>query len=181
MIPKIMPALLLLSAPVAASQWELVPEESSVTFTYIAQGRADSAGFADFSADIRFDPDDLDAAEVVATVALGSLRDLASDRQRYLASDAFFNSSTFPKATFRSDTFERLGDDRYRASGSLAIKGQRMNVEFPFKLKISGDRAVMDGRFSIDRTAFGIGSGQWSDPKSIAHKVDVKVHFIATR
>ena len=51
----------------------------------------------------------------------------------------------------------------------------------PFKLALDGNRAHMTGKATLDRTAFGVGQGEWAAPTPVAHEVTVSVDLTATK
>ena len=57
------------------------------------------------------------------------------------------------------------------AAGELELKGAKQAVDVPFTWSEEGDTATMQGEFTLDRTAFDVGSGEWSSADSIS--VDV--------
>ena len=66
------------------------------------------------------------------------------------------------------------------ARGELTLRGRTRNVTLPFTLVITGNRAVMNGRTTIDRTDFGIGADTDADDM-ISRDVEVVVHVEAVR
>jgi len=54
-------------------------------------------------------------------------------------------------------------------------------VSLPFRLQIDGDKARVRGVTSLDRTAFGVGQGEWASTDQIPAKVSVSVDLRATR
>ena len=54
-------------------------------------------------------------------------------------------------------------------------------VTLPFTLAISGDTARMSGAIVLNRTAFGVGQGQWTTGEVVDTKVTVNVALTAHR
>ena len=52
-------------------------------------------------------------------------------------------------------------------------------IALPFTLAISGDTARMNGTVVLNRTAFGIGQGQWKTGDVVATAVNVTVSLTA--
>ena len=83
---------------------------------------------------------------------------------------------------FLGDLFlHGLGGGKYQASGDLTIRGVSKPVLLPFTLAISGDTARMNGSLVLNRTAFGIGQGQWKTGDVVASEVTVTVALTAHR
>jgi polyisoprenoid-binding protein YceI len=54
-------------------------------------------------------------------------------------------------------------------------------VTLNFTLTIDGDRAHASGSTQLDRSAFGVGSGEWAATTEIGADVAVKFDFSANR
>jgi polyisoprenoid-binding protein YceI len=173
--------LLSASAAVAAPPHWTVDPTSKLQF----QGRVNGDGFGGtfrrWSADIAFDPKALAASKAVVTVDVGSAVTGDADRDQTLPSNDWFAAQRFPKAVFTTTAIKDLGGGRYQASGDLAIKGVHRPVVLPFTLAIAGDTARMNGQLVLNRTAFGIGQGQWSTPDVVDTKVAVIIQLTAHR
>jgi polyisoprenoid-binding protein YceI len=98
-----------------------------------------------------------------------------------LPGEAWFDTGKFPRATFSAKRFEHVAGNRYRASGTLTMKGVSKPLSFPFTLKIDGDTATMDARIDLDRLRFGVGSGEYADTTSIPANVALDVSLKAKR
>jgi cytochrome b561/polyisoprenoid-binding protein YceI len=142
---------------------------SSIGFKSSWSGSAINGGFKDWTAEIRFS---LDTGSVFADY---------NEAGTQLPTELWFDAPKFPRAVFTADKFESLGGDRYRATGTLSIKGVSQPLSFPFTLKIAGNDAVMEGAFELDRTAFGVGAGEYSGTDTIPAAVAVTVKLNAKR
>ena len=98
-----------------------------------------------------------------------------------LPSGDWFAVDQFPKATFTATKFTKTGENRYRADGQVSIKGVTKPASLPFRLTIEGDRATMTGQTTLDRTAFGIGQGEFGATDQIPAAVTVQVSLKARR
>src|SRR5690606_27727511 len=72
----------------------------------------------------------------------------------------FFASGANPTATWRSTSVRRTGPGRYSASGTLSLRGASRPQPLTFTLSGEGLRRQVEGSASIDRTAFGVGTGE---------------------
>ena len=97
-----------------------------------------------------------------------------------LAGEEFFGSA-HPTALFTADTLRSAGGNRYRAEGSLRLKGVSRPFSLAFSLDIKGDRATAQGVGRLDRRDFGVGTGQFSGTDMIAADVAVNFAFTARR
>ena len=105
--------------------------------------------------------------------ALEGVADIASvttfDEQRdgHLASPDFFDAQRFPQATFRSSSFEQLGDGTVRVIGDLTLKGVTKEIELtgsvagPATDPWGNERIALELRGVVDRNDFGV---KWNAP-----------------
>lgn len=154
------------AAPAGVAAWRVDQRSSAITFAYVYEdesGATDFSGrFARWRADVRFDPDNLDASSVVVRIETGSATTGVAAHDGALPGPEWFDAAAHPVATFRSTRF-RARDGGYEVDGDLTIKGETRNVEMPFRLTIEGDRAAATGVIEIDRRDFGIGEGSGDD------------------
>ncbi|MDE2488790.1 MAG: YceI family protein [Alphaproteobacteria bacterium] len=73
----------------------------------------------------------------------------------------------------RATRFARTGPDRYLAHGVLQLRGVSRPQELAFRLAIDGDKARANGSATLDRTAFGVGQGDFAATDQIPGKVSV--------
>jgi polyisoprenoid-binding protein YceI len=66
-------------------------------------------------------------------------------RDGHLKSDDFFNAEKFPEINFKSTSFEKLGDNKYKITGDLTIRDVTKNVTFDATLNgtLKTDRGVL--------------------------------------
>lgn len=167
-------------AVVEPSRWVL-SRGSTLGFATSWGGQAIEGRFDDWSAEILFAPQALDRSKVSVSIQIPSVRTGDAQRDESLASDDWFAAGLNPRAIFTADRFEKTGPDRYVAHGKLTLRGRTRPLDLPFRLKIDGDKARMSGVTSLDRTAFGVGQGEWQATDQIPAKVQVSVRLTATR
>lgn len=144
-------------------------------------GNGDSAirgSFSDWSGAIKFDPDHPETADIRIDVKLASASLGDATQDDMLQGGDFFNSSANPTATWRSTSVRQTGPGRYSASGTLSLKGTSRPQAVTFRLAGEGLRRHVEGSASIDRTAFGIGSGDAA--AGLASSVSLNFAFDAT-
>ncbi len=167
--------------PAAAAEWTVDHAQSRLAIR-AAQGNQTFDGrFARFDAEIRFDPADPAAGRVAVTVDPASLDTGSPERDGLAAGAQWFDVRRFPRARFTTADIVPLGGDRYEARGELSIKEIARPVILPFALTIEGDTARVTGELALDRTAFGLGEGDFADPALVGHRVTVTVDLIARR
>jgi len=169
--------------PVAAepARWTVRKAESALRFhTSWSQGPVDGS-FGSWRADIRFDPAALDRSSVRVTIDMASVTAADSDQQSALPENDWFAVGLHPTASWTSTAIRHLGGDRYRADGTLALRGVSRPLPLSFTLRIAKNVATMRGSASIDRTAFGVGQGEWSSTADLPALVSVTVEIKADR
>ena len=166
--------------PAEASKWR-VTQGSTLGFSTTWGGQAVEGRFDKWTADIAFSPEALDRSRVRVTVDLASVATGDPQRDVALPGADFFDVAEHPKAVFTADRFEAAGGDRYVARGQLSVRGVSRPVRLPFTVKIDGDKARMSGVTSLDRTAFGVGQGEWQATDQIPAEVKVSIQLTATR
>ena len=127
----------------AQSDWKLDKVHSSVIFTVRHMVISEVTGsFKDYSITLKSAKDDFSDAEVQSTIKVGSLTTDNAMRDGHLKSDDFFNAEKFPEINFKSTSFEKLGDNKYKITGDLTIRNVTKNVTFD---------AVLNGTLKTDR------------------------------
>jgi polyisoprenoid-binding protein YceI len=171
----------LASAPVtAATEWSILHEDSRLGFEATQQGGEFEGRFESFSADMRFAADDLAGSAFDVRIDTGSVETGSSQRDSALPGEDWFSVEAFPQATYVADTI-RATDDGYAAEGTLTLRNNSHPVTLTFTWVEDGDRATMDGSVVIDRTRFGVGQGDWSDPSVAGHEVRVVVDLTLSK
>ena len=163
------------------ARWRVEEAGSSLTFSTTQSGAPIRGRFRRWTADIVFSPDALEQSRVSVTVDMGSFATEDSDSQGVLAGSEWFDVANHARATFVAERFRSLGSDRYEARGSLRIKGVSRPATLGFTLKIDGDTARMTGSTRLDRTAFGVGTGEWAGTDDIPGTVQVETTVVAIR
>ena len=160
--------------------WTVDPA-SKLTFTGAMNGEAFTGTFKRWTAQIAFDPKALAASKVAVQIDVASGSTGDGDRDTALPTDDWFSAAKFARASFVSKSFRDLGGGKYEATGDLTIRGATKPVTLPFTLVIAGDTAKMNGAVVLNRTAFGVGQGQWKTGEVVDTKVTVNVALTAHR
>ncbi|TAL29838.1 MAG: cytochrome B [Phenylobacterium sp.] len=170
------------AAPAAkpSPRWT-VRRGSTLGFATAWSGEAIEGRFDRWTADVVFDPDDLASAKVSVSIDMASARTGDDQRDASLPAPDWFDTASHPKATFTATRFEKTGEGRYVARGNLSLRGVSRPLSLPFRLTIDGDRATVAGVTSLDRTAFGVGQGEWASSDQIPAKVSVRIDLKAVR
>jgi cytochrome b561/polyisoprenoid-binding protein YceI len=144
-------------------------------------GTAIDGNFGNWNADIRFNPDALPQSKIRVTIALASANSGDGERDTTLKGSDFFDTGSHPQATWTSSSIRHLGGDRYRADGTLLLRGVSKAVPINFTLNIDGKDARVSGNASLSRLAFGVGQGEFSGTGDLPDTVSVRFNFRARR
>ena len=147
----------------------------ALNFNVGISGERVSGSFKKWDADIRFDPEQLGQSSIRVITDLSSVESGDKDRDSMLAGTDFFAISAHPRAAFTSTTITALGPNRYRAEGSLKMKGVSKPMRLDFTLTINDTKATASGSGTLDRRSYTIGEGQFTDTDTIS--ADVKIDF----
>ena len=71
-------------------------------------------------------------------------------------------------------------DGKFDVAGKLTVKGTTKDVVVPIALAQAGPTTTASGAFSIKRTDFKIGEGEWADTSTVADDVQVSFKIALT-
>ena len=165
-----------LSVGVAATEYELEPAGSRLTFTAVQQGATFESHFDRFTAGVRFDPERPESGSISSRIDLGSVDTGNPERDEVLKGADWFNPGRWPEAVFTAGRIVREGDG-YRASGTLTLRDVTAPVSLSFRWTpaSAGQPARLQGSATLERLAFGVGQGDWRDTAYVGNRVDVQV------
>ncbi len=166
----------------ALSQWTLVPNESSISFTATQNSAPVTGSFKEFTATIAADPAHYQDSTVNVVVNINSLTTAYTEITSILLGSDWFNVKEFPKAEFKSTKFTKKDDKNYEATGTLTIKDKSVPVTLTFTaVESPKEQLVVEGHTTLKRLDFGIGQGDWSSTSEIKDEVTVNFKAVATR
>lgn len=174
-------ALCLAAAPVAASQWAIVPAQSSIGFTAEWNGQTVTGRLPKFAASIRFDPNRLADARVDGVIDLSAATTNDRTVNASLPGPDWFDVKANPNARLQLLQFSQAKPGHYVARGTLTLRGVAVPVALPFTLAINGDTATMTGEAVLDRRPFRIGMESDATASWVGFRVPVTVRIVANR
>lgn len=181
---KIIIALIIILSPVFAyadvTAWQIVPEQSSITFT-ASQNNAPVMGeFKKFEGNINFDPNQLDKSNVRMIIDVASVTTADPDISGTLKTADWFNAKVFPQAIFTANNFTKTGSNAYQANGTLTIRDKTLPVKVLFILdQYTPTNAHAKGMVILKRDDFGVGQGDWSSTDVVKNEVQVNFKIAA--
>ncbi len=171
--PTVTPDVALPAAPTAAAglpaagTYTLDPAHSTVGFRIRHMGIAMVEGeFDAFEGTVVFDPANIAATTVSATVQTTSVDTDVDARDGHLRTADFFDVATYPTMTFQSTAVQPTGPNTFRLTGDLTLHGVTRPVTLdvtaagPITDPRAGQRAGFHAEGEIDRRDFGITWGQ---------------------
>jgi len=166
---------LLLSSLCAPAALGIDAAKSKVAATFRQMNVPVEGVFTKASGSIQFDaakPEQASASILIETAGF----DLGmEDYNAEVRKKEWFDSKTYPQASFTSTSFKTLGGDRYQASGKLLIKGKSIDVSLPVSVKREAAATVFSGSLPVSRKAFGIGDADWNEVVDDAVTVNFRI------
>lgn len=118
--------------------------------------------FTDFAGTAVLDAEDPTRSHAEVTIQVASVDTGNAQRDEHLRTNDFFDAATYPEIRFVSTKAESLGDDNYRLTGDLTIKGITKSVAVDFEFTgVAADpwgnqRVGFEGKAVINRKDFGV-------------------------
>lgn len=163
-----------------AQDWSVDPEASSIEVRYTQGSNESRAVFERFTAQISFDPTDLDAASIRAEIDMGSFASGNSQIDGAVASAQWFATPDFPLAVFESTAVNDAGEGIYAIDGDLTIRDVTLPVTLTGPITIDGSSASAAVEAILDRSQFGVGQGDFESESQVKHAVAVAITIAAS-
>ncbi len=162
-------AAFLLSAamPVAHDRAEVItfhPDKthSNVGFKVRHLGISNVRGaFGEYEATVQFDPEDLGALSIEATIQASSIDTGNERRDDHLRSDDFFNVEAFPELRFESKEVRNIDGSEFELVGDLTIRDVTKEIVLESEFLgmgagRNGRKAGFEARAKIDRFDYNL-------------------------
>jgi len=163
--------------------WKFDPYHTQVEFSAKHLGMMTVRGhFAEVTAGGEIDVEHPERSRVEATINTASIRTHNETRDNDLRSSNFLEVDKFPTLTFKSTRIEPAGEDRYKMSGDLTIKGVTKPVTLDvvkygeFTDPQMGHRIGYAAETQINRRDFGMTFSMMLDGKFIvSNEVQINI------
>lgn len=183
---KILLLSLVLAAAIPASllgaTWAIDGAHSNINFkiSHFTLSRV-TGSFGSFDGTLQFDPEKPEEASADITVQIASINTGNAKRDDHLNQNDFFDSSSFPVATFKSTKWTPTGDNTYEIEGELTMLGKTLPVTLDATLvgvvdTPRGTSSGWEASTTIDRYDWGIGEKSGA---SVGRKVDLEINVAA--
>jgi polyisoprenoid-binding protein YceI len=160
----------------AATHWTVQPKESKLTFAGTQASAEFNGTFEHFTADIKFDPQDLAGSRFDVKIDMASVTSRDSERDDTMKSDDLFAVKQFPTAHYVADKFTARSGGKFAATGKLTLRNVTREVPLEFTFEQKNGSAWLKGGAQLKRLDFGVGQGDWKDTSGVAN--EVKVNFV---
>jgi len=146
-----------------SQKWVVDASHTNVEFSVKHMMIATVRGrFGEVEGVIEGDPADLSSARFEATINAASIDTRQSDRDNHLRSADFFDVENHPKITFKSTRVEKTGENEYKVTGDLTIRGTTRPVTLDLTFEgrgkdpWGGERIALSATGKINRKDFGL-------------------------
>jgi polyisoprenoid-binding protein YceI len=151
--------------------------KSKLTVAFTQMGVSVDGTFKTYKGTVAYDPANAAASSAELSIDTASFDIGDDDYNAEVRKKEWFDTATYPAATFKSTAIKPLGADRFEATGTLSLKGRTQTVKVPVSVKTEGTARRFEGELPISRTAFGMGDPQWNEV--LEDKVVVKFVIVA--
>lgn len=163
-------ACLALSAQ--AREWTSEADRSRLDFTFRFDGEDLRGEFRRFDVTWSESADAGHRLEVRVDVTSADL--FSRELNEGVGDSEWFDHSRFPLARYLSESISETAEGQFEVSGELELKG----LTHPLRLKLAWEAlepgARISGSVEIDRSEYGIGSGEWAEDDVVGRTVQVE-------
>lgn len=156
----------------------LQPGEGQVEFTVKEMGVPVAGKFQRFDAAIDIDPLKPEKSSASVRIDIGSLTTGNEEADAIAVGPDWLDKAHAPYAVFKSVSIRDLGQGRYETRGNLTIRNKEREMLIQFGTsEQAGGKTLVSAEFTIKRSEFGIGGGEWNQGGVVAEEIPVKVRF----
>jgi polyisoprenoid-binding protein YceI len=136
---------------IAVQGWQIA-DGYSIAFT-----SDDASGiFRDFKGTILFDEQHLADSKFDISIGVASINTGNGLQNRHAKSDEWFDAAKYPEIRFVSQKVAKTATG-YQAAGDLELHGVKRPLIIPFTFQRNPKGGTFAGKFSVNRTDFGVG------------------------
>jgi polyisoprenoid-binding protein YceI len=155
--------------------WTVDTHQAKVEFTATGPTGQVNGSFSGLKATIKFDPDNLLASEILASVEVNTIETGIGLRDKDLKQKKeWFNVVQYPEITIRSKQIQKVGEG-YTLTADLTMKGVTKQIDIPFTFTPTGNGGLFKAQFQISRDDFGLGNSAMVG-KAVIIKLEVPVN-----
>jgi polyisoprenoid-binding protein YceI len=177
MLRKLLTAMLCMLYAVCVNADGAATSAGEIKFMASQEGVTLQGTFNEFAANVKFDPAQPEAGAVRVSVDVGSVSTGSPSANELIKSPDFFDAAAYPQATFEASEFHAQEGGRYIATGIFSLKGHSVTLPVTFVTTNGPQGRWFDGTFTISRTLFKVGQGEWSDTSTLDDPVQILFHI----
>lgn len=162
----------------AATLTKIDNAKSTIDFTFKQMGVAVDGNFKKFDATLNLDPEKVENTKGSISIELASINTGSKEGNEEVQGKNWFNIKNFPTARFELKSVKSIGNGHLSLTGDLNIKGKTKPITTEATLKVTGNSALLDGKFIFKRLDFTIGEGEWGDVDVVANDVIVRYKLV---
>ena len=160
--------------------WSIDYQNSAIKFSADQAGAPFEGVWEKWQAVMQFDAAQLNKSGFIVTIDTTQVNSKDQERDGYIVGEDFFDTNLFKTATFIAEKFEPQSSNEFTSQGRLSIKGLSKPVLFTFTVVQTEGLVELIGSASLDRFAWNIGMGDWTDTSWVGQQVKVNVKVVAT-
>jgi len=155
----------------------LVDTQCTVSFQVINAGLEVDGTLKVKSTNIRFDPDNLQAASIQVSADPSSIETGIGIRDKHLRRSDYFDTNIYPEIRLQSKSFRKTGKNEFEGKFDLTIKSITKEITMPFTRKQKGNTTYYEGDFEINRLDFNVGEESLTLDETVRIKVSAEGRF----
>jgi polyisoprenoid-binding protein YceI len=138
------------------------PANATIGFVGSKVTGSHNGGFTVFKGTFDVVAAKLESSKITAEIDTNSIFTDNNRLTNHLKSAEFFDVAKFPTSTFVSTAIaagakdSKAKDATHTVTGNLTLHGVTKSISFPAKIAVSGDEAILESEFFINRKDFGI-------------------------
>ncbi|SJZ62496.1 YceI family protein [Sediminibacterium ginsengisoli] len=139
--------------------------------------------FTAFDATMEADKEDFSDAKITFEADADSVSTNNEQRDAHLKGEDFFAADKFPKLSFVSKSFTKLGEDEYKLTGDFTIRDVTKTIELDVEYggtmtdPWGNVKAGFEINGKINRKEFGLTWGAVTEAGGVVVSDDVKLHL----
>ena len=156
--------------------WKIDYASSELAFSATQAGADFTGVWETWSAQVYFDPQNLEASQARVEITISSVNTNDNDRDTTLMDNDWFDQTNHQLASYQANKFTVTEHGNFIAHGQLKIKG--FTTEVPLEFTLSDDGELLTGKAQLDRLKLQVGTGEWLDTTWVGESVQVLVKLV---
>jgi len=118
--------------------------------------------FETIQSKIVFDEENLRGSKIYGKAEVKSINTGSKQRDNHITSEKdWLDAANFPSLELSSKSIKKTVENNFLGEFELYLKGKKQNIEAPIVLKKSGNTINLESTFTLKRSDFNIGSGNF--------------------